>query len=91
MKLFKSKTDTQEDVKTNEKDTAIVSKVQQLYDKSCSSKNHLVSKWKENYKAYTGELFKRNSSLRNRGNAIPNHIFATVETVTKVRPIFGKK
>ena len=84
MKLFKSKTDTQEDVQTNEKDTAIVSKVQQLYDKSCSSKNHLVAKWKENYKAYTGELFKRNSSLRNRGNAIPNHIFATVETVKPI-------
>ena len=62
----------------------LVKKIQEMYKNASDSKAPFVEQWKENYKAYTGELFKRNTSRKSAGNAIPNHIFSTVETVKPI-------
>lgn len=61
----------------------IVSKIQFMYRESVSSKTKLVDTWKKSYDAYIGDLFKKNIS-NDRSNAVPNNIFATVETVKPI-------
>lgn len=54
-----------------------------MYRESVSSKTKLVDTWKKSYDAYIGDLFKKNIS-NDRSNAVPNNIFATVETVKPI-------
>lgn len=68
----------------NQENLELVNKIQTMYKNSSDSKNSFVTKWKENYQAYTGELFKRNTSRKSAGQAIPNHIFSTVETIKPI-------
>lgn len=67
-----------------DKDIDLVSRIIKMYNDSSSAKMKYVDTWKENYKAYNGKLFERNSKRREAGNAIPNHIFATVETIKPI-------
>lgn len=62
----------------------IVLKVQKFFNDSSNAKSKFIEQWKKNYKAYTGELFERGSSNKKLGNAIPNHIFSTVETIKPI-------
>lgn len=67
-----------------QEETELVSKILSMYKNSCDAKNPYIEKWKENYNAYTGELFKRSTARKSAGQAIPNHIFSTVETVKPI-------
>ena len=67
-----------------EEEKQLVSKILTMYKNASDSKNPFIEKWKENYKAYTGELFKRNTNRKSAGQAIPNHVFATVETIKPI-------
>lgn len=69
--------------KINE-EVSLVSKIKQMYQNASDSKAPFIDKWKESYSAYTGELFKRNTSRKSAGQAIPNHIFSTVETIKPI-------
>ena len=62
----------------------IVLNVKEKYKNAYDSKAGKMKQWQTNYKAYTGELFERGSKNKKLGNAIPNHIFATVETVKPI-------
>lgn len=66
-----------------EKEKLLVSKIKQFFKTSYDAKVNLHNQWKENYNAYTGEMFKK-SNGDDRSNAVPNHIFATVETVKPI-------
>lgn len=68
----------------DEKDKAVVNKILTMYKNASDAKAPFIDKWKENFNAYNGELFKRNTARKTAGNAIPNHIFATVETVKPI-------
>ena len=70
--------------KEKEQDKKIVNKIMTMYKDASDSKAPFVEKWKENFKAYNGELFKRQTSRKSAGNAIPNHIFSTVETIKPI-------
>ncbi|MGL4774542.1 MAG: portal protein [Clostridium sp.] len=70
--------------KNNKEIPAIVQRVKQFYKASYDSKANLHTQWKDNYSAYTGETFKKKHETNDRSNAIPNHIFATVETVKPI-------
>lgn len=67
-----------------EEQRSLVNKIQTMYKEATDSKAPFISKWKESYQAYTGELFKRTTSRKSAGQAIPNHIFSTVETVKPI-------
>lgn len=62
----------------------IVQKVLNYYKNAYDAKSKFTEQWKKNYKAYTGELFERGSVNKKLGNAIPNHIFSTVETIKPI-------
>ena len=62
----------------------IVIKVKEYYKNASDAKANNVTQWKKNYQAYTGELFERGSTNKKLGNAIPNHVFATVETIKPI-------
>lgn len=68
--------------KTNEIPDIVV-KIKHMYSEAYSAKSNLTSKWKECYNAYTGDTYKKQTT-KDRANAIPNHIFATVETVKPI-------
>lgn len=70
--------------KEKEEDKALVNKILTMYKNASDSKATFIEKWKQNYKAYNGELFERKNERRTAGNAIPNHIFSTVETVKPI-------
>lgn len=78
-KFFKNKKDT----KAEKEIPAIVTKVQHMYRDAYNAKGESTAKWKECYKAYTGELFKKNVT-KDRANAVPNHIFSTIETIKPI-------
>ena len=62
----------------------IVLLVKEKYNNAYSAKANLMQQWKKNYDAYTGKLFERGSVNKKLGNAIPNHIFSTVETIKPI-------
>lgn len=62
----------------------VVLNVKEKYKNAYDSKSGRMIQWQKNYDAYTGTLFERGSKNKKLGNAIPNHIFATVETVKPI-------
>lgn len=61
----------------------IVLRIKEMYKNSSDNKSSHLKKWKESYEAYNGSLFE-NKTNKAMGNAIPNHIFATVETIKPI-------
>ena len=62
----------------------IVLLVKEKYKNAYDAKATLMQQWRKNYDAYTGKLFERGSVNKKLGNAIPNHIFSTVETIKPI-------
>lgn len=62
----------------------IVVEVREKFFNAQASKQELHAIWKDCYDAYTGKLFERNSKNKHLGDAIPNHIFSTLETVKPI-------
>ena len=71
---------TEENLKNDE----LVSRIKRYYRQAENAKSPLISKWKENYEAYTGEGLKRTNGNQYLGDAKINHIFSTVETVKPI-------
>lgn len=71
---------TEENLKNDE----LVSRIKRYYRQAENAKSPLISKWKENYKAYTGEGLNRTNGNQYLGDAKINHIFSTVETVKPI-------
>lgn len=71
------------DFKKESEENDIVTRVKAMYKRSYDSKSDLHSKWKDNYKAYTGELFKKQTPDF-RANEVSNFIFSTIETIKPV-------
>ena len=71
---------TEENLKNDE----LVSRIKRYYRQAENAKSPLISKWKENYEAYTGEGLKRTNGNQYLGDAKINHIFSNVETVKPI-------
>jgi hypothetical protein len=85
MALFGNKTQKQAQTNTDASTLMppIVSKIQHMYREAYSAKQPRTEKMKECYKAYNGELFDTNKG-KDRGNAVINHIFSTIETIKPI-------
>ena len=69
--------------KQEEKDDNIVTQVKGMYKRAYDAKSDLHTKWKKNYKAYTGELFDKQVPDF-RSNEVSNYVFSTIETIKPI-------
>ena len=81
-KLKKQNKQVDEFKKQSEEDL-VVAKVKNMYKRAYEAKADLHSKWKKNYKAYTGELFDKQTP-EFRSNEVSNYVFSTIETVKPI-------
>lgn len=75
--------EVKEEKKQDDLDESIVSRVQTMYKTAYNSKSNLHDKWKNNYKAYTGELFEQKIP-EYRSDEVSNYIFSTIETIKPI-------